>query len=253
MNKGTPEGTEEEIKFVKELNKNKSSKYWDIIKSPFSKRDLFAIHVIHKKYGKINKKKIMPKADIFLAYSQEENLFGYLEEKEFYLNEDDLKKLKLAPVNHTGISVKRPDSNRYQIMKMNPSTFKKIFGNYELGAGASIFCKREEEFEKNDSVIKGWKIDNGKFNAYFKVNGEIGIKELQEIKKLSTRKIYEMIAQSKTISDFIFRGVGNFEEPYTATWFYEKGILKKAEKIPFIVTTGSGRSHGDFTIVIKPK
>lgn len=251
MNKGTLEGTEEEIKFVKELNKNKDSKHWKVIKNPLSKKDLFAIHVIHKKYGKINQKKIMPKADIFLAYGKASEFT--LKEKDYYLNEDDLKKLKLAPVNHTGISVKRPDSNRYQIMKMNPSTFKKIFGNYELGAGVSIYCKREEEFEKNDLVIKGWKIDNGKFDAYFKIDGKPRMDTLKEIKKLSTRKIYEMISKSKVISDFIFKGTGNFEEPYTATWFYEKGVLKKAEEIPFIVTTGSGRSKGDFTIVIKPK
>lgn len=251
MNKGTSEGTEEEIKFVKELNKNKNSKYWDIIKSSFSKRNLFAIHVIYEKYGRINEKKIKPKADIFLAYGEVNE--SVLREKDYYLNEDNLKELKFTPVNHTGISIKRSDSNRYQIIKMNPSTFKKIFGNYELGAGASIYCKREEELEKNDSVIKGWKIDNGKFNAYFKINGKSGRNVLQEIKKLSTRKIYEMIAQTKTISDFIFMGVGNFWEPYTATWFYEKGVLKRAEKFPFAVTTGSGRSHGDFTIVIKPK
>jgi len=251
MNKGTPEGTEEEIKFVKELNKDKESKYWSVIKKPFRKKNLFAIHVIHKKYGKINKKKVMPKADIFLAYGEVGGTI--LEEKDYYLNEDDLKELKLTPINHTGISVKRPDSNRYQIMKMNPSTFKKIFGSYELGAGASIYCKREKELEKNDSVIRGWKIDWGRFNAYFRVNGNLNARELQKIKSLSTRKIHEMISKSKTISDFIFRGIGNFEEPYTATWFYEKGELKRAENIPFVVTTGSGRSNGDFTIVIKPK
>ncbi len=251
MNKGTKEGTEEEIKFVKVLNKDKDGKYWNIIKNSFSRKNLFAIHVIYKKHGKINEKKIMPKADIFLAYGEVSKLI--LKEKDYYLDENDMEKLKLTPVNHTGISVKRPDSNRYQIMKMNPSTFKKIFGNYELGAGASIYCKREEELEKNESVIKGWKIDNGKFNAYFKIKDKRGIKEFEDIKKISTRKIHEMIAKSKLISDFIFRGVGNFEEPYTATWFYEKGELKKAEEIPFVVTTGSGRSKGDFTIVIKPR
>lgn len=251
MNKGTLEGTEEEIKFVKQLNKDKDSKYWNIIKSSFSKKNLFAIHVIYKKYGKINKKKVMPKADIFLAYGEVNSQI--LIDKDYYLNEKDLKKLKLVPVNHTGISVKRPDSKRYQIMKMNPSTFKKIFGNYELGAGASIYCKREEELEKNNSVIKGWKIDNGKFNSYFKINNNANKSNCEKIKQFATKKIYEMIAKSKTISDFIFRGVGNFEEPYTATWFYEKGKLKRTEKIPFVVTTGSGRTKGDFTIVIKPK
>lgn len=47
-------------------------------------------------------------------------------------------------------------------------------------------------------------------------------------------------------------GIGNFEEPYTAPWLIEDDSLKPNYEIPFNVTTGSGRSKGIFTIVLKP-
>ena len=155
MNKGTFEGTEEEINFVKKLNKDKTSKFWNTLKLDGTK--CFAIHVVTHKQGKINSTKIKPKADVFIATGNV--AFSELEGKNFFLDENDMEPLKLKPLENTGISVKRIDSNRYQILKMNPSTFNKIFGNYELGAGASIYCKRENEIPKNDSVLRGWKTD----------------------------------------------------------------------------------------------
>lgn len=250
MNKGTLEGTEEEIKFVRELNKNQTSSYWKILKLK-SGRSYFAIHVTEHKFGKINGQRIKPKADIIIAEGSVSN--EYLIKKDYYLTEEDMIKLNITPVPKTGISVKRIDSEKYQILKMNPHTFKKIFGCYELGAGASIFCKNEEEFSKNGSVLSGWNTDWNRFKAYFGISGEPNKSDLERIKKEATKKIFDMINNNKTISDFVFKGTGNFDEPFTATWFFERGKLKPAEKIPFIVTTGSGRSKGDFTIVVKPR
>lgn len=58
------------------------------------KLGFLSIHVIYKKYGKINEKKVMPKADIFLAYG--EVAPQILIDKDYYLNENDLEKLKLV-------------------------------------------------------------------------------------------------------------------------------------------------------------
>ena len=74
-----------------------------------------------------------------------------------------------------------------------------------------------------------------------------------KIKKYSNSKIEEIINNNKEISDFMFNGIGNFEEPFTVHYLYENGELKDDCFIPFKPTTGSGRSKGTFTIVIKPK
>lgn len=259
MNKGTFEGTEEEIFFVKELNLKKNLLFWKILGIDFENH--FAVHIIKHKFGKINNSNIKSKADVFIAKGIIP--ISFLIKNDFYINEDNLNTFNLIPIEHTGISIKRKDSHKYQILKMNPSTFKKIFKSYELGCGASIFCNKFEGLNKNRSVIIGWNSTWEKFVAFFsKIKGvdslnynnfsESDLKIFKAIKNYSNQQIQQMIEKDKFISDFVFCGIGNFDEPFTATWFYEKGTLKKAEKIPFTVTTGSGRTKGDYTIVIKP-
>ena len=261
MNKGTLEGTEEEITFVKKLNKKRDLSFWNIIN--INPKDHFAVHVSNHKYAKINGQLIKPKADVFIAEGNVKD--DVLENKDYYLNELSASELNLKPLAFTGISIKRIDSDRYQILKMNPNTFSKLFGSYELGAGASIFCTKKEELIKNEQVISGWNTTWGAFEKFFaeiedvafikgqKCSYEIRLKIAKKVKTLSNKKIAYQININEKISKFVFQGMGNFDEPFTAFWFYEKGLLKKAGPIPFCVTTGSGRSKGDFTIVIKPK
>lgn len=263
MNKGTKEGTEEEIAFVKELNSNKQSRFWKILIGERDSKNYFAVHVTQHKLSKIIGRKVKPKADIYLVHGNVP--IEYLREKDFYLTEQDVSMFSLKKINFSGISTKRRDSARYQILKMNPKTFKKIFGCYELGAGASIYCSKISDLEKNDEVLKGWNTNWEKFERYFSFINNIGVLRnrgsnprlrlnvAKAIKTYSNKKITSLIKNDKKISDFVFKGIGNFEEPYTASWLFEKGILKKATQIPFVITTGSGRSHGDFTIVVKPR
>jgi len=262
MNKGTTEGTVEEVNLVVTLNRKNKVSYWKIL--DLNPDDCFAIHVIGHKFGKINGAAVKPKADIFIARGSVPP--DRLRQDEYYLNESSIDKYKLLPLKFTGISVKRVDSYNYQITKMNPSTFKKIFGAYELGAGASIYCKKYSDLDRNNSVIRGWMTGWPGFNKYFQRRYNIDAGLLNDssgesktrlsiaktIKQHSNKEIERKINNNKRISDFIFQGIGNFEEPYTAHWLYEHGILKKAGPIQYCVTTGSGRSRGDFTVVIKP-
>ena len=169
-----------------------------------------------------------------------------------------LENYSLKPIPFTGISVKRFDSLKYQIMKISPTTFKEVFNNTELAAGASIYCRKTEELKKNTSVLNGWKTDCVKLSRYIQDNFDLnvdynsGINIFKKIKKLSNDKIHSIIIKNEWISNFVFKGIGNFEEPYTANFLYEKGILKLNYFLPFKVTTGSGRSKGVFTIVLKP-
>jgi len=76
---------------------------------------------------------------------------------------------------------------------------------------------------------------------------------LKQIKSFSNKEIAKIINTNKSISNFIFFGIGNFEEPFTAYWLFEYGEFKANYVIPFTVTTGSGRSKGVYTLVLKPK
>ena len=261
MNKGTPEGTEEEINFVKLMNKRERIDFWKIL--GLNPDEDHAIHVTEHKEGKINDTRIKPKADVF--FSEGKVPAEELKKKDYYLDEQDSSAFRLRKIDFSGVSVKRKDSDKYQILKMNPSTFKKIFGCFELGAGASIYCTKAAELSKNNSVLKGWNTDWIVFEKFFSnikditllkdssQNPDLRLRIAQNIKEYSNKRIHEMIVKNEGITKFVFQGIGNFEEPFTASWFYESGKLRKAGIIPFNVTTGSGRSKGDFTIVIKPR
>ena len=62
-----------------------------------------------------------------------------------------------------------------------------------------------------------------------------------------------MIDNSLELQQKIFNGYPIYDEPYSAWYLFAHGKLEKLTYIPFTVTTGSGRSHGDYTIVLKPK
>jgi len=257
INKGTKEGTREEEKFVQLLNEKKIFKFWEIL--GLNPKNHYAVRVVFKQFGKINGEKILPKADVFIIEGNIPDEF--LKNNKYLLTEKDIMGFNFKKLDYTGISVKRPDSKKYQIVKMGPSTFKKIFGSNILAAGASVYCSSEEEFFKNKEVLKGWEIKetdfinffNKKLNLKAKLLSDLTKDDLKKIKKFSNKKIEEIIKNKTDISDILFFGKGNFEEPYTATWLYEKGELKKNYQIPFTVTTGSGRSKGNYTIVLKPK
>ena len=251
MNKAL-KGNNQEVIVTKKLNKKNN--YWEEL--DFNINNTYAIHIIYKKFGRINQKKISSKADVFLASGKVPT--DYLTQKDYYLSEDDLIKLNLKPINGSGISIKLPGS-RYTITKISPSTFEKIFGSNILGAGASIYCDKEKDFNKNRRILEGWGVSELDFLNYFNKEISLNVENLitkeflSAIKTFSNNKIALIINNSKSISDFIFMGIGNFEEPFTAKYLIENGKMKKNYYIPYKITTGSGRSKGIFTIVLKPK
>ncbi len=251
MNKAK-QGNNEEIKFTKTLNQKGS--LWNDL--GYNNQNHYAIHVISNKFGEINQSKIPPKADIFIAKGSIDD--AYLQTQDYYLNENDVVKFNLDSIDKSGISVKLAKSN-YTIIKISASTFLTIFGSNILGVGASIYSSKD--FHKNPSVLVGWGIEFEEFQSFFanllKIDkSEITLdnkKILGKIKTVSNETIKKQVLESREISDLVFKGIGNFEEPFTAHWIIENNEIKENYYVPFSVTTGSGRSKGIFTIVLKPK
>ena len=251
-------GKLQEIEFVQMINKKEKLGYWARLN--IEPNGHYAIRVQYQKYGELNKRKVWAKADAFVAKGVVSQ--NYLELKNYYLNEDDVKKFQLTPIKGSGISIKQVDSNAYQIMKMAPSTFKKLFGSNILAVGASIYYKKKKKLKHNEQILQAWNIATEEFYAYFTEKLKLPINSvtdtncqecLKKIKRYSNKQIAKEIKANKEISNFIFFGIGNFKEPFTAPWLFEHGELQKNYLIPFTVTTGSGRSRGKCTIVIKPK
>lgn len=253
--RGTIEGEKEEVRIVKEINSR--TKLGVLILNTMgieSNEDIYALQVTRMIYGEIQKQKVKPKSDIYLfngVYTNSE-----LEVKNYYFSDLDIEDF----IVNTGISVKLSDSKKYQILKINPATFEKLFQSNVLAAGASIYCNSVNEFSKNTSVLSGWGVSINEFEIYFKdiISEDFSVSnadskgELKLIKKHSNNEIKNIIKNNQEILDYAFKGTGNFNEPYVAHWIYVSGKFQKLEPYDFNVTTGSGRSKGDFTIVLKP-
>lgn len=270
MNSGTHEGDIAEIEFTKNFNKNKSNdNYGFYIKNCDIKNlnDCYMVRVTTKQYSELSKQVVMTRADSYLIESKDELIKSLLFDNDFYLDESMLldNNIKYNYIDKSGVSIKMSDSERFQILKLTPESFKTLFGEYELGAGASIYCLREEEIQKNDSVFSGWNTNKSNVINKYKselpelvmLNDNLNVLEqmniYKKLKELSNKRIKEIIDNDKKIQEIIFNGYYIYKEPYSATYFYKGNKIEKLDYIPFTITTGSGRSHGDFTIVLKPK
>lgn len=270
MNRGTHSGDLAEIEFVKRFNSEKTNQDFDFyIKDLDIKelKDIYMVRVTTKQYSKLSNQTVMTRADTYLINSKDQLINELLVENDYYLDEKMLseKNIHYSSLDFSGISVKITDSDKFQILKLTPESFKTLFGEYELGASASIYCLREEEIEKNESVFSGWKTT--KENVINKYKNEISnlnklnenislieqMKIYKELKEFSNKKIAEIINSDKHLKEIIFNGYHIYDEPYSASYFYNGGKIQKLNYIPFVVTTGSGRSNGIFTIVLKPK
>lgn len=264
MNRGTSEGTVEEISLVKLLNKNRQHSIWAALGISTSKK-LYAVHVIRHVHSEFFDRMTKPKADVYIAEGSEISE-AILEQLNYVLDEDDLDKYKLVPVSDSGISVKISDSTKFQILKTGPSSFPKLIGDAHLAAGAAVYCLRAEELTKNEAVIKAWGATTTSFIDFFKedfptvsklfdeeADNKSKLKIAASIKAFANNQISNLIINSPTISNYVFTGIGLYPEPYPAHWIYEGAEFRKNRPMNFVVTTGSGRSKGDYTIVIKPR
>lgn len=271
MNRGTFEGNEEEIKLVIDFNKNKYDDKYKILRNAFDHytyKNVYMVRVTTKQYSKLSDSIVMTRADAYLIKSDFNIIENVLKDNDYYLDEDLLSNyiIPYEKIKYSGISVKLHDSSKYQILKLTPNSFNKIFGEYELGAGASIYCKNEIELIKNITVLAGWHTNLDNVIEKFKSNlpniellrndnlkTETQLEIYKELKNFSNKQIKLNIDSNIAIQEKIFNGYTLYEEPYTATYLYKNNFLAELKYIPFSITTGSGRSKGQYTIVLKPK
>ena len=260
-NRGTSEGDTQEIKFVQYYNRNKHNKIFSTYNQLFSDLNLENVYlnrVVTKQYSRLSNQVVMTRADAY-AIIINSNIDGLLKKTDFYLDENILKdnKIPYKFIEKSGISIKLSDSKKFQILKLTPNSFKSLFGQTELGAAASLYCKKEEELVKNKDVIAGWLTTNANIQNFFKElnlpqNFDLNSSLCQLLKTNAENKIKEIIDNSDELQKKIFNGIGLYDEPYTAHYFFSNQELKKLNYIPFQVTTGSGRSKKVYTIVLKP-
>jgi len=260
INRGTPEGDIQEINFVKAFNEDKRNPIFSVFTHDLSfyLDKIYMVRVTTNQYSKLSNKITKTRSDCYAIYSEDEGLINILQNNNYYLDEKNIQGLDYTIIDKSGISIKMSDSDKFQILKTGPNSFKSLFGSYELGAGASLFCMKDAELIKNKELISGWNTTLENMKEYFEfvtdTNDLILNKNVcQQIKSFCNNKITELINNSAELKQKIFNGYPIYDEPYSAWYLFSHGKLEKLNYIPFTVTTGSGRSHGVYTIVLKPK
>lgn len=260
MNRGTKEGTIEEINFVKYFNSNKNKFKNYLTNFKLNCDNLWMVHVTIHPFSKLSNRNVLSRSDTYLIDSIDSNIANIIQNNEYYISDKTLenKNIKYNIVNKSGISVKLSGSNKFQILKLTPNSFYNLFGNYELGAGASLAFKFENELLLNNKLLTGWNTTPDKMIKYFHdlIDDDIEFyfnkDKCKKLQKYSQNKIKEIIDSSRDLQKIVFNGYKIYDEPYVAWYFSQNNIIEPLSYIPFKVTTGSGRSHGDYTIVLKP-
>ena len=167
--------------------------------------------------------------------------------------------IKYTPLLNSGISVKEKDSKSFTYQKMTIETFYKIFGNYELGCAIEYYTT-EKDYHKHTMMEKAWKTNKDKIietliqlSKDYNYPDNLLVDTYPNIKKSAIKLIEHIINNDSTISDFIFKGLGTFDNPYYAVFIYKEEKMT-INDIPskYSITTGLGRTKGDYTVVIKP-
>lgn len=217
----------------------------------------YMVHVDTTQLSTLSMRQVKTRADLFMISSRDNKIKDLLEKNSYYISDRMLLEnhINFIPISQSGISVKMQDS-RYQIIKLTPDSFYNLFNNYEVGALCSLYCSREEELFKNKNVLAGWKTNIQKIKSLvdFDLTDDFIYQkeQCQTLKAWANHLLQEQINKSVILKEKIFNGIGIYKEPYSAHYFL-KDTCDKLNYIPFGVTTGSGRSRGDYTIVLKPK
>ena len=253
MNRGTKEGEKYEKDFCIRFNKRDINLNINILKNTYLE-DLYAVQVKHHKFSLITEKNVKPKSDAFLVNLTKYE-FDQCKSEGFYLNEDSLERLKIKYLPRSGISIKNLNSKRYQFHKFTYDSFVRTFNNKFLFIGHLIYEKKHL-IHKNDDIFMNLKVSKKtffeNFNSVYEEHDSEDIR-YEKIKTFCKNEICLKINNSKTIQNIIFSGEGVFEDPFYASYFFQNDTLMlMTTPANFCVTTGSGRTKGIYTIVIKP-
>ncbi len=79
------------------------------------------------------------------------------------------------------------------------------------------------------------------------------VNNYKNIKQSAIKLTEHIINTNSDISNFIFKGIGAFDNPYYAVFIYkEENMYSNDVPTKYSITTGSGRTKGTYTVVIKP-
>lgn len=243
------DGKKREKEFVRLLNSNKKNTLWsDLnIDDPYQ---YYIVHVSSNHFSRISQKNVSPKSDAFIVRGDIQE--DFFKKQGYFLNESSISSLNLQVIENSGISIKMEESKKYTIQKFTFSTFCKFFEKLkttQYGADYLFLSLLLYDNDKNKNIQMAESLGIN-YENFIK---EMGITNVCSHRKKAQQILRQYIQDNTHIAEAIFLGKHIFDDPYWANYLYAHGKLKP-NTIPekFVITTGSGRSRGEYTIEIKP-
>lgn len=223
--------------------------------------NVLLIRVTTNQLSRLSNQRVKTRADAYAIEIIDSRIYDLLEENDYYLDEDILNGYDeyYRCVEKSGISIKRDNSENYTLIKLTPNSFNELFGTYVLGYGASIFCKNSNELNFNIPLLDGWHVTVEELQDYFDTDRiteqslSNSLELCKNIKDICIERIKSTIDGSVRLQSIIFNGKDIYDEPYSAFFFMQNNLIRTLGYIPYNVTTGSGRTHGQYSLVLKPR
>ncbi|HFI0634664.1 TPA: hypothetical protein ACGO2G_001137 [Streptococcus suis] len=256
---GTFLGDLEEYGLTHVLNKNKNNKMWKtLFPNEVDFSDYYAVKVSTNQFSALSNKKVKTKSDAYIIKAKLDRQI--MLEKQFVLDESDLKNFEYEIVPGTGISIKMKNSKHFTYQKFTSNSFKLAFSDIdeiEFWLVSLLVYSTDKERYKNEHIITDFGYERDQYFAKVREKMKIEIIDpnskffWDSVRHTAQTKIKEKIQSNSILKENIFMGKYWFKEPYHAMYIFENGSLKENTISDFSITTGSGRSKGKYTIEIK--
>lgn len=259
-NYGTTIGDKSEFDISRNLNKNKNGSFWKVLNKNLNLADVknkYIVKVDHRVLSKISNQKVLGKSDAYLIESSEITQ-NFLLNNNYELTEKLLEREKIDYniISESGISVKRIDSKSFSIVKMTLKSFNAYFKNYlqnpNLYFAGAILYTSEKEIHKNIQIIHNLQVEKSELLDLVNQN-VFNVETYKKIRSYCIQKINNIITGNLELKERLFTGKHVYPSPYYINFITKNGKLTDETIYDYYITTGSGRSKGTYTLVLKPR
>ena len=148
-----------------------------------------------------------------------------------------------------------------EVQKLTYDSFVKAFSDI-IDEPTYIFLalllySNEREKYKNHEMARMLVVDEDSVKSYYidEIGKELdldNVTDLSTIRSWAQKELKESIQNNIEVYKSLFTGSSWFDEPYVAHYIYINKKISENKLTDFLITTGSGRSKGNYSIEIKP-
>lgn len=257
---GTFFGDVEEFGLSHVLNKNKNNSMWrTLIPNESDYSNYYVVKVSSNQFSTLSNQKVKTKSDAFVTKATFNK--DFLLEREYILDESDIKGKEYEIVPDSGISIKMKNSRNYTYQKLTRNSFVKAFSGIDdvnFWLVSLLIYSADSERYKNEKILHDFNFTLDEFTNTVSQKMEINDLDIHDkvywdsVRKNAQSYIKNYVLSNDELYENIFTGKHWFSTPYHAMFIFEKGELRKNQLTDFAITTGSGRSKGKYTIEFTP-